>query len=85
MMSIGTLLAYSMVAACVLLLKYEKNDFTEIEPSLLEYSSGFRKILSHLFNLRNVKTPTQTSALIVTIGVTFYSEYLAIANHCGAK
>ncbi|XP_059477888.1 cationic amino acid transporter 3-like [Neocloeon triangulifer] len=65
MMSIGTLLAYSIVAACVLLLRYQP-DGEEIEMSTKYSHIGF---FTQLFNLKRIKSPSTLSANIVTWGV----------------
>ncbi|XP_037031027.1 cationic amino acid transporter 2 [Bradysia coprophila] len=64
MMSIGTLLAYSIVAACVLLLRFEVDDD---QPSNDENSW-----VGHLWNSHKHKAPTRASAAIVTWTVTLY-------------
>lgn len=77
MMSIGTLLAYSMVAACVLLLRYEcrpaADGAPEEEPeAAAAQSAGW---LSRLFNGRRLRRPTRQSDAIVTVAVTLYCKF----------
>ncbi|XP_059476982.1 high affinity cationic amino acid transporter 1-like [Neocloeon triangulifer] len=77
MMSIGTLLAYSIVAACVLLLRYQP-DGEEIEMSTKFSHIGF---FTQLFNLKRIKSPSTLSANIVTWGVV---TLLVIVIACGS-
>ncbi|XP_055705619.1 cationic amino acid transporter 3 isoform X2 [Phlebotomus papatasi] len=63
MMSIGTLLAYSMVAGCVLLLRYEVDD-----PS--SKGSGFS--LGQFLNIEKLNAPTRFTSGLVTWSVTIY-------------
>ncbi|XP_059622444.1 cationic amino acid transporter 2 [Phlebotomus argentipes] len=62
MMSIGTLLAYSMVAGCVLLLRYQTDDSSAESV----FSSG------QILNLAKLDTPTRTTSTLVTCSVSFY-------------
>lgn len=77
MMSIGTLMAYSMVAACIMLLRYEVANENEIEQmhNALPISNG---ILHHLWNADNIHVPTKLTAAIVTIQVTIFCKFVAI-------
>lgn len=78
MMSIGTLLAYSMVAACVMLLRYEKIDLTEKDEINLRNSRFATIVLDLFFNRKNLRSPTLTTAKVVTLGVTFYCKFFII-------
>ncbi|KAJ8985024.1 hypothetical protein NQ317_016935 [Molorchus minor] len=78
MMSIGTLLAYTIVAICVLILRYEvvesqgypglqvKESDKTIDQSLYEH-------FKQLFNLNNNKYPNVTTSRIVNWCIVFYS------------
>lgn len=74
MMSIGTLLAYSMVAGCVMLLRYEYQPQRDANADEQKVSAqtGW---LCRLFNWRGLRTSTRQTDGIVTVAVTLYCEY----------
>ncbi|XP_007909480.1 cationic amino acid transporter 3 [Callorhinchus milii] len=79
LMSIGTLLAYSLVAVCVLILRYQPNQLGEEQPRLQLSDRGQNteksSLLKQLFNPDNT-TPTQRSGQLVYICVGILSMVL---------
>lgn len=72
MMSIGTLMAYSIVAACVMLLRYEVSDENGNTPNSKPTTNT---ILHNLWNTDGIRVPTKLSAAIVTIEVTIFCKF----------
>lgn len=71
MMSIGTLLAYTIVAICVLILRYEETVQVKVPPVDL----SLRKRVENLFNLHMIKYPTEESSLITKYGTVVFTIF----------
>ncbi|CAH1099306.1 unnamed protein product [Psylliodes chrysocephalus] len=84
MMSIGTLLAYTIVAISVLLLRYEpseENSFAEnttknFKDETIEHFMFAS--LKNLFNLHGIKYPTKESSLIVNWSISLFSLFTGL-------
>ncbi|XP_049872998.1 cationic amino acid transporter 3 [Pectinophora gossypiella] len=70
MMSIGTLLAYTIVATSVLILRYEEESSLQL-PSKPVPESGY-SIIRQTFNLLGLKHPTQLSANIAKATILIF-------------
>ncbi|EZA62579.1 hypothetical protein DMN91_005514 [Ooceraea biroi] len=81
MMSIGTLLAYTIVAICVLILRYQKEEHCGIATavsSISHYQFTPISAFKESFNLHNQKEPTELSSRIANIGIAVFCIVICI-------
>ncbi|KAL0268485.1 UNVERIFIED_CONTAM: hypothetical protein PYX00_010413 [Menopon gallinae] len=80
MMSIATLLAYTIVAMCVLILRYEEYPQSEISSDKIvsQPETGFqylKKIFKISFNLNKIKRPTEESSQLTKWAVIIFTLF----------
>ncbi|XP_035733325.1 cationic amino acid transporter 3-like [Vespa mandarinia] len=78
MMSIGTLLAYTVVAISVLILRYQKENDIMPEVTMNGYEFTAMNIFKQTFNLNNHKDPSHISSIVSKCSIASFTLVLFI-------
>jgi len=95
MMSIGTLLAYTIVCICVLVLRYKTDSDVDgpvdkQENGKQPESGGFAKAVGKYFNLSNVKSANRDTQIVATTIIILYIctsalfSFITVQQQCAA-